>query len=218
MYWSLYDHDKQAEPVVIADWRDNDNNWGSVTTEQRMAAQSADTGGKLEHVEASDLRKVLGFRIDRSVADRGFLPRVRGLLRRIINRGGPGSGHHGHKGRPGEVGGSLPSGKGPSGKGGGLQPFGEGVSDYAEAEGLVPRGESRWIVDQQGETLAFTNLGSPLDRNPYPNTSIDLMAFSGQGVTDIHSHPDNAWPSETGRCSVGATPTKSEWSSRIMMS
>jgi len=27
-----------------------------------------------------------------------------------IERGGPGSGHHGHKGRPGEVGGSLPSG------------------------------------------------------------------------------------------------------------
>jgi 2'-5' RNA ligase len=28
----------------------------------------------------------------------------------LIKRGGPGSGHHGHKGRPGEVGGSLPSG------------------------------------------------------------------------------------------------------------
>jgi 2'-5' RNA ligase len=29
----------------------------------------------------------------------------------IIERGGPGSGHHGHKGRPGKVGGSSPSGK-----------------------------------------------------------------------------------------------------------
>ncbi|NIM22471.1 MAG: hypothetical protein GTN64_08685 [Candidatus Latescibacteria bacterium] len=28
----------------------------------------------------------------------------------LIDRGGPGSGHHGHRGRPGEVGGSLPSG------------------------------------------------------------------------------------------------------------
>jgi hypothetical protein len=28
----------------------------------------------------------------------------------LVERGGPGSGHHGHKGRPGEVGGSLPSG------------------------------------------------------------------------------------------------------------
>lgn len=28
----------------------------------------------------------------------------------IVERGGPGSGHHGHRGRPGEVGGSLPSG------------------------------------------------------------------------------------------------------------
>lgn len=34
---------------------------------------------------------------------------VRGPLRRIyIEEGGPGSGHHGHKGRPGEKGGSLP--------------------------------------------------------------------------------------------------------------
>lgn len=32
------------------------------------------------------------------------------MLRRIINRGGPGSGHHGHRGRPGEVGGSAPGG------------------------------------------------------------------------------------------------------------
>jgi len=29
--------------------------------------------------------------------------------RTLTMRGGPGSGHHGHKGRPGEVGGSLPS-------------------------------------------------------------------------------------------------------------
>lgn len=33
-------------------------------------------------------------------------------LRRIINRGGPGSGHFGHQGRPGERGGSLPGGAG----------------------------------------------------------------------------------------------------------
>jgi GNAT superfamily N-acetyltransferase len=35
----------------------------------------------------------------------GFVDRVRGVF-----RGGPGSGHHGHEGRPGEVGGSLPAG------------------------------------------------------------------------------------------------------------
>jgi len=29
----------------------------------------------------------------------------------LVERGGPGSGHHGHKGRPGKVGGSLPSGE-----------------------------------------------------------------------------------------------------------
>jgi 2'-5' RNA ligase/predicted ABC-type ATPase len=31
---------------------------------------------------------------------------------RVVERGGPGSGHHGHEGRPGEVGGSRPSGAG----------------------------------------------------------------------------------------------------------
>jgi len=38
---------------------------------------------------------------------------VRGLFRRVVavERGGPGSGHFGHAGRPGEVGGSLPSGE-----------------------------------------------------------------------------------------------------------
>ena len=43
---------------------------------------------------------------------------VRGPLRRIfIEKGGAGSGHHGHAGRPGEVGGSLPGqgGRGPTG-------------------------------------------------------------------------------------------------------
>lgn len=34
-------------------------------------------------------------------------PEIHGLLRRV-ERGGPGSGHHGHEGRPGEVGGSRP--------------------------------------------------------------------------------------------------------------
>ena len=35
-------------------------------------------------------------------------------LAEVIERGGPGSGHHGHAGRPGEVGGSQPKvGKSP---------------------------------------------------------------------------------------------------------
>lgn len=42
---------------------------------------------------------------------------VIGGLRRVVQRGGPGSGHHGHKGRPGEVGGSAPDGGGQSAKG-----------------------------------------------------------------------------------------------------
>jgi hypothetical protein len=41
----------------------------------------------------------------------GSPPKPSGVLRRIL-RGGPGSGHHGHAGRPGEVGGSAPAGSG----------------------------------------------------------------------------------------------------------
>lgn len=37
---------------------------------------------------------------------------VFGRLEKLVRRGGPGSGHHGHRGRPGKVGGSLPSGAG----------------------------------------------------------------------------------------------------------
>lgn len=46
----------------------------------------------------------------------------------IVERGGPGSGHHGHKGRPGEVGGSLPSGAGlPKVE---YLPFGEDIPNF----------------------------------------------------------------------------------------
>lgn len=44
-------------------------------------------------------------------------PVVRGLLRRV-DRGGPGSGHHGHEGRPGERGGSKPASGGSGSDGG----------------------------------------------------------------------------------------------------
>ena len=49
-----------------------------------------------------------------------------------VTRGGPGSGHEGHRGRPGEVGGSLPSGMS-----GGAQE--QGIAETAE----VPSGERR---------------------------------------------------------------------------
>jgi len=51
-------------------------------------------------------------------------------VKRIIGRGGAGSGHHGHEGRPGEKGGSLP------GSGGGKRP-----KKLAETEGFYEEGQ-----------------------------------------------------------------------------
>ncbi|MCK5548778.1 MAG: hypothetical protein KAI64_07165, partial [Thermoplasmata archaeon] len=42
--------------------------------------------------------------------DRGLLVEI-SIIQSLTQRGGAGSGHHGHEGRPGEVGGSLPSGE-----------------------------------------------------------------------------------------------------------
>jgi hypothetical protein len=56
---------------------------------------------------------------------------TRGLMRRVVIRGGPGSGHHGHAGRPGEVGGSLPS-------------------DFHSAEGDAPGFNAAGLADETG--------------------------------------------------------------------
>jgi len=54
-----------------------------------------------------DYRVVDAARLPKQSGDRLFVE-VGGLSRRLVARGGPGSGHFGHEGRPGEVGGSLP--------------------------------------------------------------------------------------------------------------
>jgi len=54
-----------------------------------------------------DYRVVDAARLPKEAGDRLFVE-VGGLTRRLVARGGPGSGHFGHEGRPGEVGGSQP--------------------------------------------------------------------------------------------------------------
>lgn len=60
------------------------------------------------------------------LGEKGAALALRGItvtpgLRRIVIRGGPGSGHFGHEGRHGEVGGSTPSGETPAGREPGLR-------------------------------------------------------------------------------------------------
>jgi hypothetical protein len=54
-----------------------------------------------------DYRQVDATRLPKEAGDRLFVE-VSGMTRRLVARGGPGSGHFGHEGRPGEVGGSQP--------------------------------------------------------------------------------------------------------------
>jgi 2'-5' RNA ligase len=54
-----------------------------------------------------DYRQVDATRLPKEAGDRLFVE-VSGVTRRLVARGGPGSGHFDHAGRPGEVGGSQP--------------------------------------------------------------------------------------------------------------
>jgi hypothetical protein len=54
-----------------------------------------------------DYRQVDAARLPKEAGDRLFVE-VSGMTRRLVTRGGPGSGHFGHEGRPGKVGGSQP--------------------------------------------------------------------------------------------------------------
>lgn len=70
-----------------------------------------------------------------------------------VYRGGPGSGHHGHKGRPGEVGGSAPSGKDPRGKSE-LLPAARLALKYDDFEGM----KRDWLVkNYHGTYFHLTN-------------------------------------------------------------
>ncbi|NIM22470.1 MAG: hypothetical protein GTN64_08680 [Candidatus Latescibacteria bacterium] len=71
----------------------------------------------IEFQEPEDIEELFGIVID-SVYEgpsESIREKIENVLRRFVAnvrgvfRGGPGSGHHGHRGRPGEVGGSLPS-------------------------------------------------------------------------------------------------------------
>lgn len=72
--------------------------WEHGTGDQRVAGQSPD-----------DLKILISRVLDEEQTEDDMKAVVRGPLRRIfIEEGGEGSGHHGHAGRPGEVGGSAP--------------------------------------------------------------------------------------------------------------
>lgn len=70
---------------------------------------------------------------------------------KLVYKGGPGSGHHGHRGLPGKHGGSTPGGGGSGGGGGGLPKSKSGKI-------LVTRNEARTFLKAvSGKPLAFVD-------------------------------------------------------------
>lgn len=138
-------------------------------------------------------------------------PAITKTMRRVVERGGPGSGHFGHKGRPGEVGGSQPS----TGSGGptlsdapinGLEllenpPPAPGlieddpllksnrfhrVTDW-EARHRNPKSESSYIVDLDGPMELETE-GSETSVEYAPEMVDEIAAVPGRKIL-THTHP-----------------------------
>lgn len=65
----------------------------------------------------------------------------------VVLKGGDGSGHFGHEGRPGEVGGSSPGGGGSTGNEGEGHPIFNYISEAAKLRNLVPY---NWTVPTAG--------------------------------------------------------------------
>ena len=98
----------QSEEVYwdVSRWYDADPEEG--TEDRYIDIESGETSNDLEEIEDM-LEGIRGIYYSPDYEERSWIART---LKQIINilRGGEGSGHHGHEGRPGEVGGSLPSG------------------------------------------------------------------------------------------------------------
>jgi hypothetical protein len=95
--------------------------------------------------------------------------------RRGISKGGPGSGHHGHTGRPGEVGGSQPG----------------------DVGGLQPRvGNWRAVVDDKSDDPVVATKLEQLDyvdpRLMERLLSHEGLEIRGEGVEWFETHRDNA--------------------------
>lgn len=89
-----------------------------------------------------------------------------GSLRRIsIYRGGPGSGHFGHKGRPGKVGGSLPSGHGQAYRVVEKDSLTKGDLEKLAIEERRESGEFRHAVwdEETGEARIYTDMDAVLE-------------------------------------------------------
>lgn len=112
----------------------------------------------------------------------------------VVERGGPGSGHHGHAGRPGEVGGSLPSGET---SGDPLSKRGMSMLRAWEDGRIIKPGS-----DEDGAlVLDDGTIIRPHDRGPtfvdFTPTQIVEALKSGPAVI-THTHPGNDMPFSIG--------------------
>ena len=162
MYWIAYEPEK-GPPNVTLDWADNKGKWNSIST--------SGIGGK--RTDIREINRKVGFKINRSLA---------------IERGGPGSGHHDHEGRPGEVGGSLPSGQA------GSKPAPQGGSRVAEADApYVDEDEYRPKLDDFA-TWADTDALVWIDADNGDGTfDIEIISGHDRGASYDNVLADDLW-------------------------
>jgi len=116
----------------------------------------------------------------------------------IEERGGPGSGHHGHKGRPGERGGSLPSGviKVPK------LDFAEDYLDYMEEQffggsenplGTLEMAEQDSFVDEHLELEDYHEIASAFAeiKARFPDLRLSRISKERQALLDASQQEDS---------------------------
>jgi hypothetical protein len=151
VYWTASDS-KEGPPVIYLDYLDMQDRYGTITN-----APWSDVGvGEIE-----DINRKLGFRIDKS-DQRSILEQIFTMVSQLVRRGGPGSGHHGHLGRPGKVGGSLPRAAGltrplsPAKRAAMMDRLKQGEWDFSMVGGII---EEHMIGRQEAGRFLMEELG-----------------------------------------------------------
>lgn len=111
-----------------------------------------------------------------------------------VIRGGPGSGHHGHEGRPGEVGGSQPS------KFGGFQEkFPRDLMDQDREAIMREENESVFYYTENGDRFGPFGGDKPFSIKIPDGVEADLDRLHAEGIDTsvMHNHPSGAPFSES---------------------
>jgi hypothetical protein len=177
------------ESVGSNTWNISANWFGKMNKKQREAYEDA--------ISILDIDRVVFEHEDKGgyfVGSREASAREFGTEAGIVFRGGAGSGHHGHAGRPGEVGGSAPSGAGTNSKL--IQRLPENVIAHLESfihavQTDLYKGNEHLMLFQANGTLLAEADG---DKN---GVRFEIKVGSMKDGFSIHNHPSGGSFSHT---------------------